>query len=88
MIDPTFRNINWLFVSFKVGRNDSTICCFSRYHIPLIEIKHFSVSIDNKPVFDQPVKMKQEAFEKLVKMSINDDYKTDNLLDFLYHQNY
>ena len=40
--------------------------------------------IGNKPFFDQPVKNKQEAYEKLT----YDDYITGNLLDFSYHQNY
>ena len=40
---------------------------------------------DNKPLFDQQVKNKQEAYEKL---SRNDDFATGNLLDFSYHQNY
>ena len=35
-----------------------------------------------KPVFDQPVKNKQKAYEeKLVEISINDDYTEGNLLD-------
>ena len=34
---------------------------------------------DNKPFFDQQVKNKQEAYEKL---SRNDDFATGNLLDF------
>ena len=38
--------------------------------------------------FDQPVKNKQETYEKLVVMSGNDDYTTGNLLDCLYHQKY
>ena len=37
---------------------------------------------------DQSVKDKQEAYEKLLEMSRNDDYTTGNLLDYLYHQNY
>ena len=44
--------------------------------------------IDIKPSFDQPIKNKQEAYEKLVEISRNDAYITANLLDFLYHQNY
>ena len=56
--------------------------------MPLIEVKDFNVLIDNKPFFDQPVKNKQEAYEKLIEMSRNDDYTTGNLLDFSYHQNY
>ena len=38
--------------------------------------------------FDQPVKDKQESYEKLIEISKNDVYTTENLLDYLYHQNY
>ena len=48
----------------------------------------FNVLIDNKPFFDQPVKNKQEAYEKLIEMSRNGDYATGNLLAFSYHQSY
>ena len=40
-------------------------------------IKHF---------FDQPVKNKQEAYEKLTEMSRNDNYTTWDLLDFSYQK--
>ena len=56
--------------------------------MPLVEIKDFNVLIDNKPFFDQPVKNKQEAYEKLIEMSRNYDDITGNLLDFPCHQNY
>ena len=54
----------------------------------LVEIKNFNALIDNKPFFDQPVKNKQEAYEKLIEMSRNNDYTIGNLLGYLYHQNY
>ena len=50
----------------------------------LVEIKNFNALIDNELFFDQLVKNKQEAFEKLVEMSRN----KVNLLDYLYHQSY
>ena len=53
--------------------------------MPLIEIKDFNAFIDNKPFFDQPVKEKQEPYEKLIEMWRNDDYTTGNLLHYLYH---
>ena len=56
--------------------------------MPLVEIKDFNPLIDNKLFFDQPMKNKQEAYEKLVKISRNNNYTTGNLLDFSYHQNY
>ena len=36
--------------------------------MPLVEIKNFNVLIDNKPLFEQPVKNKQETYEKLIKI--------------------
>ena len=88
MIDPTFSNINRLFVlSFKNGDDDSLRNSFGKYYTALVEIKVFNALIDNKLFFDQLIKNKQ-VHEKLVKMSTNDDYTTGNLLDYLYHQNY
>ena len=40
----------------------------------LVEIKDFNASVDNKPFFDQPVKNKQEPYQKLVEMSGNYNY--------------
>ena len=56
--------------------------------MPFVEMKDFNALIDNISLFDQPVKIKQKAYEKLVEMWRNDDYMTGNLLDFSYHQNY
>ena len=59
---------------------------FDEYYRSLVvEIKDFNTLIDSKLVFDQSVKDKQEAYEKLVEMSKNDDCTTGNLLDCLYH---
>ena len=52
-----------------------------------VEMKDFNALVDNKSFFDQPVKNKQEASEKLIEMSRNDNYITRNLLDYFYHQN-
>ena len=53
--------------------------------IRLIDMCYQQKSIDNKPLFDQPVKNKQEADEKLIEISRSDGYTTENLLDFSYH---
>ena len=53
MIDPTFRNINWVFVlSFNSADNDPTRDSFDEYDMPLVEIKDFNALIDKKPFFD------------------------------------
>ena len=54
MIDPTFKNINRLFVlSFKNGDVDPARNSLDAYYA------NFNASIDNKPFFDQPIKTKQ-----------------------------
>ena len=53
MIDPTFRNINRLFVlSFKIGNDDSLRDSFDKYYIPSVKIKDFNALLENKPFFD------------------------------------
>ena len=90
MIQPNIaRNINRLFVlSFKNGNSDPMRDSFDKYYMSLVEIKDFNALADNKPFFDQLVKNKQQAHENRIEMSRNDDYKTGNLPDYLYHQKY
>ena len=58
-MDPTFRNINRLFIqSFKDCNSDPTRNIF-KYFMSLVEIKDFNILIDNKPNFEQPIKNKQ-----------------------------
>ena len=89
LIDPTFTIVNRLLVlSFerieennaKKDHRDS----FSCYYVPNIEIKDLNVLIDGKSFFDLPVKNEEEAYEKIIEMSRNNDYTTGNLLDFAY----
>ena len=57
---------------------------FSHYYVPKIEIKDFNVLIDGKSCFNLPVKNGEEAYEKIIEISKNNDYTTGNLLDFAY----
>ena len=85
LIDPTFTNVNRLFVLLftrdNAGDNRDS---FSHYFVPNVEIKDFNVLIDGKSFFDLPVKSEEEAYEKIIEMSRNNDYATGNLLDFAY----
>ena len=70
LVDLTFRNINKLFaLSFKNGYDDPTKSSFYKYYMSLVEIKDFNALIDNKPFFDQPVKNKQDVYEKRIERS-------------------
>ena len=63
LIDPTFANVNRLFVlSFTRDNRDS----FSDYYVPNVEIKDFNVLIDGKSFFDLPVKNEEEVYEKII----------------------
>ena len=82
LIDPTFTNVNRLFVlSFE---NEDDRISFSKYYVPKIEIKDFNVLTDGKPFFEIPVKNNEEAYEAIIEMSKNNGYTTGNLLDYEY----
>ena len=69
------------------GKNNTTQDyrdSFSHYYVPNIRIKNFNVLIDGESFFDLPVKNEEEAYEKIIDMSNNNDYTTGNLLDFAY----
>ena len=82
LIDPTFTKVNRFFVLSFENENDRT--SFSKYYVPKVEIKDFNVLIDGKSFFDVPVKNKEEAYEKIMSISKNNDYTTGNLLDYEY----
>ena len=42
--------------------------------------------IDGKSFFDLSIKNEEEAYEKIIEMSNNNDYTTGNLLDFAYYK--
>ena len=82
LIDPTFSKFNRLFVLSFENEEDRT--SFSKYYVPNVEIKDFSVLIDGKRSFDVPVKNKEEAYEKIMSINKNNDYTTGSLLDYGY----
>ena len=91
LIDLAFTNVNRLFVlSFsRTNNTDNRDFFFSDYYVTNVEIKYFNVLIDRKCFFDLPVKNKEEAYEKIIDMSNNNDYTTGNLLDFsCFKENY
>ena len=65
LIDPTFTNVNRLFVlSFTRTNAGDDRDSFSDYYVPNVAIKDFNVLIDAQSFFDLPVKNEKEAYEK------------------------
>ena len=62
LIDPTFNEVNRLFVLSFQNEKDRT--SFSKHYTPEVKTKDFNVLIDGKSFFDVPVKNKEEAYKK------------------------
>ena len=85
LIDPTFTNVNRKFVlSFTRDNAGDNRNSFSDYYVPDVETKDFNVLIDEKSLFEFPVKNEEEVYKKIMDMSNNNDYTIVNLLDFAY----
>ena len=86
LIDPTFTNVNRLFVLAYQNADDRQ--SFSQFYLPRIMVKDFNVIIDKLAFFDLPIKTEEEAYEKIVDISRNNEYITGNLLDYDYFKKY
>ena len=86
LIDPTFTNVNRLFV--LAYQNDVDRQSFSQFYLPRVMIKDFNVFINKLAFFDLPIKTEEEAYEKIIDISKNNEYTTGNLLDYDYFKKY
>ena len=86
LIDPTFTNVNRLFVLAYQDAADRQ--SFSTFYLPRVMVKDFNVIIDKLAFFDLPVKNEEEAYEKIIDISKNSEYTTGNLLDYDYFKKY
>ena len=85
LIDPTFTNVNRLFV--LVYQNNANRQSFSEFYLPRLMVKDYNVIIDKLAFFDLPIKTEEEAYEKIIDISKNDEYTTGNLLDYVTLKN-
>ena len=51
-------------------------------------VKEFNVISDKLAFFDLPIKTEEEAYEKNIDISRNNEYTTGNLLDYDYFKKY
>ena len=90
LIDPSFTNVNRLFVlayQVDVNNNDNRQS-FSEFYLPKVMVKDYNVIIDKLAFFDLPIKTEEEAYEKIIDVRKNDEYTTGNLLDYDYFKKY
>ena len=62
LIDPAFNKFNRLFVSSFENEDDRI--SFSKYYTSKVETEYFNVLIDQKRVFDVPVKKQRRNKRK------------------------
>ena len=86
LIDPTFTNVNRLFVLAYQTADDRH--SYSQFCLPKVMVKDFNVIIDKLAFFDLPIKNEEEAYEKIIDVSRNNEYTTGNLLDYDYFKKY
>ena len=86
LIDPTFTNVNRLFVLAYQTANDRQ--SYSQFYLPRVMVKDFNVIIDKLAFFDSPIKTEEEADEKIIDISRNNEYAAGNLLDYDYFKRY
>ena len=86
LIGPTFTNVNRLFVLAYPTADDRQ--SFSQFYLPKVMIKDCNVIIDKLAFFDLPIKNEEEAYEKIIDISRNNEYTTGNLLDYDYFKKY
>ena len=86
LIDPTFTNVNRLFVLAYQNADDRQ--SFSQFYLPKVLVKDFNVIIDKLAFFDLPIKTEEETYGKIIDISRNNEYTTVNLLDYDYFKKY
>ena len=82
LIDPTFTNVNRLFgLAYRTADHRQS---FFQFYLQNVMVKNYNVIIDKLAFFDLPIKTEEEAYEKIIDISRNNEYTTGNLLDYDY----
>ena len=82
LIDPTFTNVNRLFVLAYQNADDRQ--SFSQFYLPNVMVIDYNVIINKLAFFDLPIKTEEEAYENIRDISRNNEFTTGNLLDYAY----
>ena len=81
LIDPSFQGVNRFFV--LLFENNTSQASYSRYYLPLVEIKEYNIMIDRRKCLGQPLANNLIRYNNIQKFATDqgDDYKTGCLLD-------
>ena len=82
LIDPTFNNVNRLFVLAFPNEEDRK--SFSKHYTPTVELKDYNVIIDGERFYEIPIKNKEGTYKAIIDLIRNDLLKTVNEFNFDY----
>ena len=85
LIDPSFQEVNRLFVLLSENENDRTVG--TKYYLPNVEVKEYNVIIDGEKFCNQPFKKTYDNIRKTA-AGQGDEYATGCLLDYNYCKEY
>ena len=78
LIDPTFNNVNRLFVLAFLNEEDR------RSYTPTVEIRDYNVITDGEPFHEILIKSKEETYKAITELIRSDILRTGNEFDFDY----
>ena len=89
LLDPTFTNVNRLFVlAYGVDNNNYMRQSSFEFYLATVMVNDYNVIINKLAFFDLPIKTEEEVYEKIIDISRNNEYTTGNLLDYDYFKKY
>ena len=86
MTTEAFTTVNRLFVLAYQNSDDRQ--SLSQFYLPIVMVKDYNVIIDKLAFFDLPIKTEEEAYEKIIDISRNNEYTAGNVLDYDYFTKY
>ena len=86
LIDPTFTNVNRLYVLAYQNVDDRQ--SYDEFYLQKVMVKDYNVINDKLAFFDLPIKTEEEAYEKIIDISRNNEYTTGNFIDYDYFKKY
>ena len=86
-LDPSFQGVNRLFVmAYNRANVQPTRNRRRKYYLPRIDLKKYTVIIDGRNFYDNPIESDIEKYRELIKVMTGkgEDYTTGSLFDFNY----
>ena len=89
MLDASCQGVKRLFAlayDNTAGNNQVSVDSFQIYFLPRVQIESYSIEIDGRNFYNQPINDLIKQYEEVRKISIGhgDDYTTGCLLDYAY----